>query len=286
MNPLFDSIIINLKTQTRMYFNNQLEKYINTKKKCNQFAKYIKSKNISDKIVQICYCKRIHKLNLEQRSLKKLKKFFKDTNNLIIYNFLDHLINYNELISSAFNIFKLLKPILKQYIYRNNLKSQFTEFDLFTTFNLLNKIILILKAFFDNTLSRNSSPFINKLNNISTKSEKYIYNIELNNRFQKIISTFSMRIIYLVSHDYENIHDIYNLSFTEKKIFYIGFISKLINIMSEYIKIVNIIETVTVNINTTLEIEILTLSSETDSIDDPHKNNLFTDSYEDSMIFK
>ena len=41
-----------------------------TKKRCNQFAKYIKSKNISNKIVQICYCKNINKLNLEQRSLK------------------------------------------------------------------------------------------------------------------------------------------------------------------------------------------------------------------------
>ena len=51
-------------------------------------------------------------------------------------------------------------------------------------------------------------------------------------------------------------------------------------------KIVNTIEIVTTNINITLETEILTLSSETDSIEDTNKNNGIIDSYEDSIILK
>ena len=286
MNEVFDSIIINLNKSTREYFNNQLEKYIINKKRSNQFAKYIKSKNISNKIVQICYCKNINKLNLEQRSLQKLRKFFKETSIYIIYNFLDHLINYNSLILNANNILKILKPILKQFINRNNMKNEFKKLDLFTAFNLLSRIIKILKSFLDHTFPRTYSPFINKLNNISNKIEESIVNTELNRRFEGIIKLFSMRIIFLVSHDYEDIYDIYNLSFTEKKIFYVGFITKIINIMTEFIKIVNTIEIVTTNINITLETEILTLSSETDSIEDTNKNNGIIDSYEDSIILK
>ena len=286
MNEVFDSILINLNKSTREYFNNQLETYVINKKRCNQFAKYIKSENISNKIVQICYCKNINKLNLEQRSLQKLRKFFKETSNYIIYNFLDHLINYNSLILNANNILKILKPILKQFINRNNMKNEFKKLDIYTTFNLLNRIIKILKSFLDHTFPRSSSPFINKLNNISNKIEESIVNTELNKRFEGIIKLFSMRIIFLVSHDYGDIYDIYNLSFTEKKIFYVGFITKIINIMTEFIKIVNTIEVVTTNINITLETEILTLSSETDSIEDTNKNNGIIDSYEDSIILK
>ena len=108
--------------------------------------------------------------------------------------------------------------------------------------------------------------------------------MEINNRLKKLISLFSMRIIYLVSHDYECLEDLYALSFTQKKIFYVGFISKLIHIMNDYTKIVNHLDIVTTNINTTLETEILNLSSETDSFDDPSKIVSFVDSYEDSII--
>jgi hypothetical protein len=54
--------------------------------------------------------------------------------------------------------------------------------------------------------------------------------------------------------------------------------------MIEYMKIVNSIEIVSKNINTTLETEILTLSSETDSVEDSNKTNSIIDSYEDSII--
>ena len=146
-----------------------------------------------------------------------MRKFFKETSNYIIYNFLDHLINYNSLILNANNILKILKPILKHFINRNNMKNEFKKLDLFTAFNLLSRIIKILKSFLDHTFPRTYSPFINKLNNISNKIEESIVNTELNRRFEGIIKLFSMRIIFLVSHDYEDIYDIYNLSFTEKK---------------------------------------------------------------------
>ena len=284
MNKIFDSIIINLKKETRNNFLNQLEKNIINKKTCNQFAKYIKSKSICNKIIQISYCKQINKLNMEKRSMQKLRKFFKNTNNFIIYNFLDHKINYDDLVQNANNILKILKPILIQFINRNDLRKDFKVLDLFTAFNLITRIILILKSFLDHTFPRNSSPFINKLNNISNKTEEYIVNMEINNRLKKLISLFSMRIIYLVSHDYECLEDLYALSFTQKKIFYVGFISKLIHIMNDYTKIVNHLDIVTTNINTTLETEILNLSSETDSFDDPSKIVSFVDSYEDSII--
>jgi hypothetical protein len=284
MNEIFDSIIINLNKNTRTYFNNQLQKYIKTKKTCNQFAKYIKSKNISNKTIQICYCKNLNNINLEQRSLQKLRKFFKETSNYIIYNFLDHKINYNQLLVNAKNILRILTPSLKQYIYRNNLTNEFIKLDIYTTFNLLNKIIKILKSFLDHTFPRQTSPFINKLNNISNKIEEDAINMELNRRFEKLVKLFSMRFIFLVSHDYEDLNDIYNLSFTDKKIFYVGFVTKMINIMIEYMKIVNSIEIVSKNINTTLETEILTLSSETDSVEDSNKTNSIIDSYEDSII--
>ena len=58
----------------------------------------------------------------------------------------------------------------------------------------------------------------------------------------------------------------------------------MINIMTEYMKIVNSIELVSTNINNTLETEILTLSSETDSVEDSNKTNSIIDSYEDSII--
>ena len=284
MNEIFDSIIINLNKKNRTYFNDQLQKYITNKKTCNQFAKYIKSKNLSNKTIQICYCKNLNNLNLEQRSLQKLRKFFKETTNYIIYNFLDHKINYNQLLANAKNILTILAPSLKQYIYKNNLISDFGKLDIFTAYNLLNRIIKILKSFLDHTFPRQTSPFINKLNNISNKIEENATNMELNRRFEKLVKLFSMRFIFLVTHDFEDLNDIYNLSFTDKKIFYVGFVTKMINIMTEYMKIVNSIELVSTNINNTLETEILTLSSETDSIEDSNKTNSIIESYEDSII--
>ena len=122
MNKIFDSVIFNLKTDTRSVFYNLLKTHLINKKTCNKFAKYLKINNFKSKVLELCYCRQLNITNLNKREYEKLKKFFKKTNYIIINDFLDNKLKYIKYLNLLNDLYSKFQPVFKNYLNRNNFK--------------------------------------------------------------------------------------------------------------------------------------------------------------------
>ena len=291
MEKIFDSIIINLKTETRDLFNNIVKQTLIDKKQCNKFAKYIKKKNIKSKVMEICYCKQINKVLTVNRTFEKIKKFLKHTNYIIINSFLDtklKIIKY-ELLLNELHI--KLTNVFKNYLRKNSIEiiddNKYKKFSII----LRDKIIPLLKSYIDMNFGTVNHGFIRKMLSSKSRVEQNIINDELNSRFDYLLKTFSIRIIYLVSTQIDTIEDYKNLPYKLKTQFYSKIITKLINILNSYIELYNKYELKKTEFDNILYTELETISSESESIDENLLKNYslvndlkLIDNYEDSMV--
>ena len=291
MEKIFDSIIINLKTETRDLFNNIVKQTLIDKKQCNKFAKYIKKKNIKSKVMEICYCKQINKVLTVNRTFEKIKKFLKHTNYIIINSFLDtklKIIKY-ELLLNELHI--KLTNVFKNYLRKNSIEiiddNKYKKFSII----LRDKIIPLLKSYIDMNFGTVNHGFIRKMLSSKSRVEQNIINDELNSRFDYLLKTFSIRIIYLVSTQIDTIEDYKNLPYKLKTQFYSKIITKLINILNSYIELYNKYKLKKTEFDNILYTELETISSESESIDENLLKNYslvndlkLIDNYEDSMV--
>ena len=291
MEKIFDSIIINLKTETRDLFNNIVKQTLIDKKQCNKFAKYIKKKNIKSKVMEICYCKQINKVLTVNRTFEKIKKFLKHTNYIIINSFLDtklKIIKY-ELLLNELHI--KLTNVFKNYLRKNSI--EIIDDNKYKKFSIIfrDKIIPLLKSYIDMNFGTVNHGFIRKMLSSKSRVEQNIINDELNSRFDYLLKTFSIRIIYLVSTQIDTIEDYKNLPYKLKTQFYSKIITKLINILNSYIELYNKYELKKTEFDNILYTELETISSESESIDENLLKNYslvndlkLIDNYEDSMV--
>ena len=292
MEIVFDSILINLKSDTRDIFNTIIKETLIDKKQCNKFAKYIKKKNFKSKVMEICYCKQINNVLTINRTFEKIKKFLKNTNYIIINHFLDtklKLIKYeillNDLYQKLFNAFK-------NYLSKNKIiyKDESQKYKLFSII-LKDKIMPLLKSYIDMNFGTINHGFIRKILSSKSINEQIIINNELNIRFEYLIKTFSIRIIYLVSTQIDSVVDFINLPYKIKSSYYSKMIMKLINVLTSYIELYNKYELKKNDFDNILYTELETISSESESIDEKLLNSCtlvndlnMIDIYEDKIL--
>lgn len=291
MDIIFDSILINLKSSKRDQFNSILKTTLIDKKHCNKFAKYIKRKNYKSKVMEICFCKQINKVITINRTFEKIKKFLKNTNYIIINNFLDiklKLVKYKLLLKELF--YKLHKAF-KNYLFKNNLILKEEENYKYFSIIIKERILPLLKSYIDMNYGTINHGFIRKMLSSRTSTEQFIINNELDIRFEYLIKTFSIRIIYLVSTQIDTIEDFKKLPYKIKSSYYSKIIMNLINVLTSYIELYNKYEFKNTEFESVLYTELETISSESESIDENLLNNCnlvndlnLIDSYEDKLI--
>ncbi len=130
------------------------------------------------------------------------------------------------------------------------------------------KIIPILRSYIDITFGTNTHGFIRKVSTAKSYNEKIIINNEINNRIHFLIKTFSMRIIFLVTSNVDSIEHFTSMSYSIKSVLYNNIIIKLINTLNYYIEVYNKYEFKLNSLDNILQIEVLQLSSESESIDE------------------
>ena len=273
MNKIFDSVIINLKTDTRAIFYNLIKTNLINKKTCNKFAKYIKNQNFKSKVLELCYCRQLNITILNTREYEKLRKFFKKTHYDIINNYLDNkvkYIKYNYLLNELYDKFY---PVFKNYLNKNNFKYSGNTKLSFLYVILKEKIIPILRSFIDINFGNSTHGFIRKIATAKSYTEKIIINNEIDNRFILLIKLFSIRIIYLVSTHIDSIQHFISMPYSIKSVLYNNIIIKLINTLNNYIEVYNKYELKLNSLDNILQTEVLQISSESDSIDENLLNN-------------
>ena len=294
MDKIFDKVIQNLSTETRHEFELIAKTNLINKKKCNKFAKYIKNNNIKSKVIEICYCKQLNESLKVSREFEKLKKFFKKTQYSIIKNYLDVKIKIMKDEDLLFKLYNKLFPVFKNYIRKNkfiNKKIDISKNYKFLYIIFKEKVLLILKSFIDINFGNPSHGFVSKICSSSNFNEQIIVNTELCTRFRLLLNMFSMRIIYLVSNNIDSYEHFKSLPLKMKIPLYSNIIMKLIKIINNYINLYSKFEYKKNELDNIIYIEISTLSSETDSVDELLLNNYslvndvnVIDSYEDNML--
>jgi len=273
MNKIFDSVIINLNTDTRYIFYNLLKTHLVNKKTCNKFAKYIKINNFKSKVLELCYCRRLNSTELNSREYDKLRKFFKKTNYNVINNYLDNkvkFIKYNFLLNE---LFKKFYPVFKNYLNKNNFKHNESNKLSFMYIIFKEKISPIFRSFLDINFGNQNHGFIRKVATAKSHTEKTIINNEINIRIKLLLNLFSIRIIYLVNTNIDSMEHFVSMPFQIKSLLYNNILIKLINILNNYIETYNKYELKLNTLDNILQTEISQVSSESDSIDENLLNN-------------
>jgi hypothetical protein len=199
MNKIFDSIIINLKTDTRDEFYILIKQNLTNKKKCNKFAKYIKISNFKSKVLELCYCRQLNDTLLIYREFEKLKKFFKKSNYIVINNYLDSKLKFIKYKNLLDELYLKFYPVFKNYLNKNNFNYNGTSTLSFFYIILKEKIIPILRSYIDINFGNSAHGFVRKVSTAKSYNEKIIIGYELDNRITLLIRRFSIRIIYLVT---------------------------------------------------------------------------------------
>jgi len=294
MDKIFDKAIENLSTETRHEFELIAKNNLINKKKCNKFAKYLKNNNIKSKVIEICYCKQLNENIKIKREFEKLRKFFKKTEYNIIKNFLDTKIKIIKDEELLLKLYEKLLPVFKNYIRKNNFITK--KMDISKNYKFLyiifkEKVLVLLKSFIDINFGNPSHGFVNKICSCSNFNEQIIVNKEICSRFQFLLNLFSMRIIYLVSNNIDSYEHFVSLPLKIKIPLYSNIIMKLIKIVNNYINLYSKYEFKNNELDNIIYIELSTLSSETDSVDEVLLNNYslvndvnIIDSYEDNIL--
>lgn len=292
MEKIFDQVINNLSTKNRHQFEILAKQNLINKKTCNRFAKYIKNSNIKSKVIEICYCKQLNKTIKITREFEKLKKFFKKTNYSIIKNFLEIKIKIMKDEELLLKLYDKLIPVFKNYLHKNNFKYDNNDKNFKFLFIIFKERVLpILRSFVDINFGNTSHGFINKICSCANYKEQIIVNTEISKRFALLLKYFSMRVIYLVTDNLDGYDHFYNLPLKMKIPLYSNIVMKLIKIINNYIDLYSKYEFKNNELDNIIYIEINTLSSETDSLDEVLLNNYsiindinMIDSYEDKIL--
>lgn len=268
MNKIFDSVIINLKSDTRNEFYILIKKTLIDKKKCNKFAKYIKNSNFKSKVLELCYCRQLNDTLVQYREFEKLRKFFKKSNYNVVNNYLDSKLKFLKYKTLLDDLYKKFYPVFKNYLNKNKFYYNGISNLSFFYIILKEKIIPILRSYIDINFGNSAHGFVRKVSTAKSYNEKFIISCEIDNRIILLIRTFSIRIVYLVTTNVDSLEHFLEMPFSIKSVLYNNIIIKLINTLNYYIEVYNKYELKQNSLDNILQIELSQISSESESIDE------------------